>query len=349
MRPYVEYVESSLDVVPSHPLSPPGPFDTAPTRTVGEFVGIPPTPSELDETFIDPSMIIPFAEPSIQLSTANSGGDPTQIQTFFSGMAGLRQSTMFKTEQYQLTPGEFREGLVRIASVLDITADWHSVRYLNDWRGGMGIETFFNRLQTLIQPVDDPEEQFDDVNPAVYLAKFDVNEYLLVELMVNRATRRIESCTITCLTTESPVDDKFYRSLAANFGVGDLQRSEAEVEAFTIEPELTITLTLRDRLVARREDDAKQFVTGVIVENPLKDDSLRQQVIDQTTVRTETTVGEMSLSQELASYDLAYTRLTEPHPREETHEHQIEGIRVHRLDSVFEWDSVWNIEIITAR
>ena len=349
MRPNVEYAESNLDAVASHPLSPLAPFEAAPARTVSEFVGVAPTPSELDETFMDPSMIMPFIEPSIQLTTMNGAVGPSQMQTFLPRMTGLQQPTMHKTEQYQLTPGEFRDGLVRVSSILDISADWHSVRHLNDWHGGMGMESFLNRLQTLVDPQNDPKEWFDTSNPVVYIARFGVDEYLVIELMISRATEGIESCTVGVLTGDRSVDERFYRSLVANFGAGDLQQRSVEVESFTIEPEVPTSLTVKDRLVLRREDDAEQFVTGLAVEHPLQDEPFRREAIDQVAARTGTTPEEVSLSQELASYDLAYTRLTEPHSRRETHDYQIEQIRVQRLDSVVEWDSVWNIDIITAR
>lgn len=349
MRPNVEYAESNLNSVAANLLSPPVPFETAPVRTLEEFVDLPLTASELDETFMEPSMTLPFIEPSIQLTGTHRTAEPTQMQTFLPRISGLRGSTIFETKQYQLTPGEFRDGFIRIASALDVTVGWHSARLWNNWHGGMGVESFLNRLQTLIRPIEDSERRFNISNPAVFIAEFGMNEYLVVEAMVNRAAQGVESCTIRVLTDDPPADDRLYPSLAANFGAGDLRRRDAGVDSFTIEPEVQTSLTVKDRLVSRREDDAEQFVTGLTVEHPLQDDLLRQQAIDRATGQTATTEEKTSLSEGVSSYDLAYVRLTEPHPRGETHEYQIEAIRVHRLDSVFKWDSVWNIDIITAR
>lgn len=317
-------------------------------ETLKEGLSVMPTPVQSDDQFIEPSIGSQLLGPRTVPVSSEEARDINDICTFIPRPSFPMQSVTFKTRKQRTTVNEIVDGLARISSILDHAhGDWFTFHQLGGAWVGTGMKNFVHGLQTQEDRLGDADFKTYKTGFAVYLLEYREHEYMLLHLEIDAYSGEVESFMLGFLTDGHPVDGSLYRKLAAQFGVSNLQHAkDRDLEGFTLTPEEDIYVNVVEQLVKEERRNEEPWVSGLIIKNPIQQhEEIREAVLSQANKRFRNRPENKNPYAQLASYDHAYVRLKNHHPKSEDHEYHINGIAAQKLTPVFERQDIWNISV----
>jgi len=348
MRPNVDIPWSVHGQIKEYAQAEEKTIEDAYIETLKEGLSVMPTPVQSESQFIEPSMGSHSLEPRTFPVSSEEARDINDICTFVPRPSLPMQSVTFKTRQQRTTVNELVGGLARTSSILDHAHDdWFTFHQLGGAWVGTGMENFVHGLQTLDDRLDDADFETYKTGFAVYLLEYREREYMLLHLEIDAYSGEVESFMLGFLTDGHPVDGSLYRKLAAQFGVSNLQHGkDRELEEFTLTPEKDIYVDVVDRLMKEDRRNDEPWVSGLIIENPIQNhEGIQETVLSRADKKFRNRPEYRNPYAQLASYDHAYVRLKNHHPKSEDHEYHINGIAAQKLTPVFERQDIWNISV----
>jgi hypothetical protein len=345
MRPNVQYGESNLETIELLPDKVRIPFQEGRTVQMRSVATRPVTQHDLEGSFLRPSMTIPSLEAQFQLNTVERGEELEQRCFFLPGKYDFTHPVAFRAVQRRVSPGEFRDALLGISSILDISTDWFTYHCSDGAFGGMGLENFLSNLETLSVVPDHFDEDRENSRRILYAGAYGVDECLILDVEMGGVKEKLNRVAINFLRDGTAVDERLYPALTAQFSVHKVKQFTPAVQRVTIKPKRPVMLTVGDRMVSKPDTDSEEVVTGLALENPLRDNDIYQLVLREAKAQVDAESIERIWSGP-RSYRAAYARVATPHPRGEYHTYQLRELTLQRISGLIEGEDIWNIDIV---
>lgn len=348
MRPNVDIPWSVHGQIKEYAQAEEKTIEEAYIEALKEGISVMPTPVQSENDFIKPPMGSYSLGPRTFPVSSEEARDINDICTFIPRPSVPSQSVTFKTHSRNATIDEIVDGLARTSSILDRAYDdWFTFHQLGGSWVGSGMEQFVHGLQTLEDRLESADFQTYKTGFGVYMLEFREREYLLLHLEIDAYSKEIESFTIGFLTDGHPVDGSLYRKIAAQFGVSELQHGkDRDLESFTISPEEDIYVDVVERLEKQGPRDEEPWVRGLIIENPIqKHEGIREAVLNRADKKFRDRPEYSNPYEKLASYDHAYVRLKNHHPKSEDRDYRLIGVSAQEFTPVFGRQNIWNISV----
>jgi hypothetical protein len=348
MRPNVDIPWSVHGQIKEYAQAEEMTIEEAYIEALKEGLSVMPTSVQSDNQFLESSMGTHTIGPRTFPVSSEEARDINDICTFLPRPSLPLQSVTFKTRQQQTTANELAEGLARSSAILDHAYDdWFTFHQLGGSWVGTGMENFVHGLQTVEDRLAEADFETYKTGFAVYLLEYREREYMLLHLEIDAYSGEIESFMLGFLTDGHPVDGSLYRKLAAQFGVSNLHHAkDRDLEEFTLTPEEDIYVDVVERLVKEDQRNEEPWVSGLIIENPIQQhEGIREAVLSRADKEYRNRPEYRNPYEQLASYDHAYVRLKNHHPKSEDRDYLINGISAQKLTPVFERQDIWNISV----
>jgi hypothetical protein len=302
------------------------------------------TPMDLEMSYFGPSMTMPDLELLFPLNAAEQGANLEHRCIFLPATYDPDNPVAFTAIQHRLTPGEFRDALVGVSSILDISTDWFTYHFTHGAFGAKGLENFFSNLEVISVVPDHFDGNPANAKRIIYAAECSRDDWMLLDVKMGSVDGEVERVALYFLTDGTTGEDQLYRALPAQFGVRDVQEVAPTVQCITVNPEGPLKLRVDDRLVSKRNSDSEPVVSGLELENPLRDSDFSQVVEEEAESQVDAELVD-NLWSGPRSYRAAYARVATPHPRGEYHTYQLKELTLQRISGLIEGEDIWNIDI----
>ncbi|WP_158203464.1 hypothetical protein [Halomarina oriensis] len=184
----------------------------------------------------------------------------------------------------------------------------------------------------------------------MYVAELSDSELVFVRTEADDRDEGVSELEIGFVTDGHPVQSRRYTQIAAQFGFDELtpgtDRALPSLRAGFSE---SIPLNVTERVMKSDQlgSGDEPWVAGAFVENPFRDDAVKQELLDGTPEAVLDDIGDHHLFdfEMLESYDELYCEFKSHHPASEDHDYEMQAASISALERVFGWQSSANVSI----
>jgi len=257
----------------------------------------------------------------------------------------------FGTRRDNMSVDEFVNRLARLHNVGNIGSSWFTVHQLGAALVGRGPANLSEAIREAPTTFSDDDIPTYDNGHLIYFASLPYeSEYLLIRAEMPRLSmdqQVLSNVELQFISEGVPVTGAIYRRFARAFGFNEVfNATELTLPRTGLEAPEGSQLTVTEKITAKDENHEDLSVTGLIVENPLKDDrELLSYLKDQLRGPESQTKDASTALEALANYDELYCELTNVHGISDDRDYEFRGLSATYIQPLFHRNRTWNISL----
>jgi len=260
-------------------------------------------------------------------------------------------SMQFGTRRDNMGVDEFVDRLARLHDVGRVDSSWFTVHQLGAALVGRGPANFSEAIREAPKTFSDEDVPTYKNGHLLYIASLPYeSEYLCIRAEMPRLStdkQVLSNVELQFISEGVPVTGDLYRRFAQAFGFNEIfNATDLTLPTTGLNAPEGSTLTVTERVTARDENHEDDSVTGLFVENPLKNNpELLSHLEDQLHGPESETSEAAAHLDVLANYDELYCELTSVHGADDDPDYMFKGLSATYIKPLFHRNSTWNISL----